>query len=312
MSVRHGALGPGREFDVIRSLVDRWGAAAIGIGDDAALVRVPRGETLLASVDANVENIHFRREWLTPEEIGYRAVTAALSDLAAMAARPLGMLLSLTVPESWTAELGRVADGIGEAAVRYQSPILGGNLASALELTITTTVLGASFAPLTRSAARRGDLVYVTGELGGPGAALARFQRSESAGEGRPRFAKPIARLNEARWLADRGATAAIDISDGLVADLRHVAAASDVHIEVHANIVPVFPSATLADAMQGGDEYELALTSPFAIDAEEFARRFGVPLTKIGRVVGGPPTVEVLGEGARVADAKGYDHFSR
>lgn len=312
MSARHDALGPGAEFDVIRSLVDRWGAAAVGIGDDAALVRVPRGETLLASVDASVENIHFRRDWLTPEEIGYRAVTAALSDLAAMGARPVGMLLSLTVPESWLAELGRVADGIGEAASRYESPILGGNLASALELTVTTTVLGASFAPLTRSAARPGDFVYVTGELGGPGAALARLQRNESAGEGRLRFAKPVARLNEALWLADRGATAAIDISDGLVADLRHVAAASNVRIEIAADAVPLFPSATLSDALQGGDEYELAVTSPVAIDAGEFSRRFGVPLTRIGRVVGGPPTVEVLGEGVRVADAKGYDHFSR
>ncbi len=310
MSTAHDALGPGPEFDVIRSLVERWGSAAIGIGDDAALVSVPRGEILVASVDANVENIHFRREWLAPEEIGYRAVTAALSDLAAMAARPLGMLLSLTLPESWMAELGRVADGIGEAATRYGSPILGGNLASALELTITTTVFGASFAPLTRSAARAGDLVYVTGQFGGPGAALARFQRNESAGDARSRLARPVARLNEARWLAEWGATAAIDVSDGLVADLRHVAAASNVHIELDAAAVPIYPSATLADALQGGDEYELALTSPVALDVQAFARRFGIPLTEIGRVIAGPPTVEVLG--VRVADAKGYDHFSR
>jgi thiamine-monophosphate kinase len=116
--------------------------------------------------------------------------------------------------------------------------------------------------------------------------------------------------LKEARWLADSGAVSAIDISDGLVADLRHVAAASNVHIEIDASAIPIFPSASLSDALQGGDEYELALTSPVAIDAEEFARRFGVSLTKIGRVVSGPPTVDV--RGARVADAKGYDHFSR
>jgi thiamine-monophosphate kinase len=312
MTARHDALGPGREFDVIRSLIERWGVAAVGIGDDAALVRVPRGETLLASVDASVENVHFRRDWLAPEEIGYRAVTAALSDLAAMAARPLGMLLSLTLPESWMTELGRLADGIGAAAARYQSPILGGNLASALELTVTTTVLGAAFAPLTRSAARPGDLVYVTGELGGPAAALARFQRNEPAGDARSRLARPEARLNEARCLAEWGATAAIDISDGLVADLRHVAAASNVHIEVDAAAVPLFRSASIADALQGGDEYELALTSPAVLDVAAFARRFGIPLTEIGRVVSGSPTVDVVGEGARVADAKGYDHFSR
>jgi len=304
------ALGPGREFDLIRSLIQRWGAAAVGIGDDAALLRVPRGETLLASVDANVEGIHFQRDWFAPDEIGYRAVTAALSDLAAMAARPLGMLISLTVPESWMHELGRVADGIGEAATRFQSPILGGNMAAAVELSITTTVLGAAFAPLMRGGARDGDAVYVTGLLGGPGAALAHLQRGEEAGDGRPRLAKPVARLSEARWLADAGAMCAIDISDGLVADLGHVAAASNVHVEVEASAIPVFPSASLADALQGGDEYELVVTSPAALDTEAFARRFGVPLTKIGRVVGGPPTVDV--RGARVADAKGYDHFSR
>ena len=304
------ALGPGREFDIIRFLIDRWGAAAIGIGDDASLVRAPRGDTLLASVDANVENVHFRREWLTPEEIGYRAVTAALSDLAAMAARPIGMLLSLTVPESWMKDLGRVADGIGEAATDFQSPILGGNMASALELSITTTVLGSAFAPLMRSGARAGDLVYVTGRFGGPGAALARLERNESPGDARTRLARPVARLNEARWLADAGARSAIDVSDGLIADLRHVAAASTVRIEIEASAIPLFPSASLADALQGGDEYELAVTSPLPLDCEAFARRFGIPLTEIGRVDTGPPTVEV--RGARVADAKGYDHFSR
>ena len=311
MSVSHEtALGPGREFDVIRSLVERWGAAAIGIGDDAALVRVPRGETLVASVDASVENVHFRREWLAPEEIGYRAVTAALSDLAAMAAQPLGMLLSFTVPESWMADLAGIADGVGDAATRYRSPILGGNLASAAELTITTTVLGAAFTPITRSGARPGDFVYVTGQFGGPGAALARLQRNEPPGDARSRLARPVARLDEARWLAESGAASAIDVSDGLVADLRHVAAASNVRIDIHAAAIPVFPSADLSDALQGGDEYELAITSPRELDTEAFARRFGVPLTQIGRVVAGPAGVEV--RGARVADAKGYDHFSR
>jgi thiamine-monophosphate kinase len=304
------ALGPGREFDIIRRLIQRWGAAAIGIGDDAALVSVPRGETLLASVDASVEGIHFRRDWLEPEEIGYRAVTAALSDLAAMAARPLGMLLSLAVPESWMADLDRIADGMGEAATRFHSPILGGNMAAAGELSITTTVLGSAFAPLTRSGARPGDTVYVTGALGGPRAALVRLQRSEAPGDARARLAKPVARLTEARWLADAGAACAIDISDGLIADLRHLAAASNVHVEIDASTVPVFASASLSDALDGGDEYEIATTSPVRLDTDSFLQRFGIPLTAIGLVRDGDPAVEV--RGARVADITGYDHFSR
>lgn len=304
------ALGPGGEFDIIRRLLQGWGAAAIGIGDDAALVSVPRGETLLASVDASVEGIHFRRDWLEPQEIGYRAVTAALSDLAAMAARPLGMLLSLAVPESWMADLDRIADGIGEAATRFHSPILGGNMAAAGELSITTTVLGSAFAPLTRSGARPGDTVYVTGALGGSRAALARLQRNESPGDARVRLAKPVARLTEARWLADAGATCAIDISDGLIADLRHLAAASNVNVEIDASTVPVFASASLSDTLDGGDEYEIAVTSPVRLDTASFFQRFGIPLTAIGRVRDGEPTVEV--RGARVADVTGYDHFSR
>ena len=304
------ALGPGREFDIIRFLIERWGAVAIGIGDDASVVRVPRGDALLASVDVNVENVHFRREWLTPEEIGYRAVTAALSDLAAMGARPLGLLLSLTVPESWMKELGRVADGIGEAAAQFQSPILGGNMAAALELSITTTVLGSAYAPLLRNNARAGDLVYVTGRLGGAAAALARLQRNDPPGDSRSRLARPVARLTEGRWLADAGVRSAIDLSDGLVADLRHVAAASSVRVEIDASMIPLFPSASLADALQGGDDYELAVTSSVPLDSEAFAQRFGIPLTEIGRVEDGAPIVEV--RGARVADAKGYDHFSR
>src|SRR5262245_27297342 len=99
-------------------------------------------------------------------------------------------------------------------------------------------------------------------------------------------------------------------MSDGRVADLRHIAAASSVRVEIDAPAIPIFPSAGLSDALQGGDEYELAVTSPVALDTEAFARRFGVPLTQIGRVVSGSPTVDV--HGARVADAKGYDHFSR
>jgi thiamine-monophosphate kinase len=92
------ALGPGEEFDAIRRMLERWGDLAVGIGDDAAIIDLPRGDRLVASVDSTVENRHFRSGWLTPREIGYRAVAAALSDLAAMAARPAGILVALSIP----------------------------------------------------------------------------------------------------------------------------------------------------------------------------------------------------------------------
>jgi thiamine-monophosphate kinase len=143
-------------------LADRWGTRASGLGDDAAVLRVPRGDALVASVDSAVEGRHFKREWLSPREIGYRSVAAALSDLAAMAARPIGVLIALTVPQAWRDQLLELADGVAEAVDVAQTRIVGGNLSGGDELSITTTVLGAAFAPLTRAGARPGNRIYVT------------------------------------------------------------------------------------------------------------------------------------------------------
>src|SRR5574338_512487 len=117
------SLGPGREFDVIRDLVRRWGSAAQGIGDDAAVLDVPAGSRLVASTDATVENVHFRRGWLSPSDVGYRAATAALSDLAAMAATPIAMLVAMCVPARWRSSVGEIAEGIGRASRAFEAPI---------------------------------------------------------------------------------------------------------------------------------------------------------------------------------------------
>ena len=172
----------------------------------------------------------FDDRWLTPAEIGYRAATAALSDLAAMAASPLAMLVAMTIPESWRTDVGEIADGIGEAARAFDAPITGGNLTGGGELAITVTVLGSAEHPLRRDAARAGDTLYVTGTLGGPRSALdAWISGREPRADHRARFAHPTARIREARWLTTHGAHAAIDVSDGLVADARHLAIASGV-----------------------------------------------------------------------------------
>jgi thiamine-monophosphate kinase len=304
------ALGPGEEFDAIRTLLERWGNRAVGIGDDAAVIDVARGDRLVVSVDSAVENRHFRDGWLTPREVGYRAVAAALSDLAAMAARPVGVLIALAVPEQWRSQLLALADGIGEAVTGADTVIRGGNITAAAELSITTTVLGSVFQPLARSAARAGDFVYVTGALGGSGEALARLARGESAGDHRARFAHPTPRLREARWLAQRGARAAIDVSDGLVADLRHVAAASAVGITLDAARVPCVAGVSVQDALVSGEEYELVVTTPMRFDSAAFERRFSLPLTEIGAVSAMRPG-EVRVIGAHVARPAGHDHFS-
>lgn len=303
-------LGPGAEFDAIRQMLARWGDRAVGIGNDAAVVRLPRGDSLVASVDAAVEGQHFRREWLSPREIGYRAVTAALSDLAAMAAVPVGVLLALELPATWLPDLSDLADGIGDAVDAANAHILGGNVTGGERLSITTTALGSAFTVVTRRGAHGGDRVYVTGTFGAPGAALERLLRGEAPGEYRERFARPRARLAESRWLAEHGATAAIDVSDGLLADLRHLAAASAARIDIDAQRVPRVAGVSAEQALSSGEEYELIVTAASPFDADEFQRIFAVPLTDVGIIQSGAAGVDV--RGARVADVGGWNHLSR
>jgi thiamine-monophosphate kinase len=298
------------EVDAILSIVGRLGARAKGIGDDAAVLSLPRGDSLVASVDSSVDGRHFGPGWLTSREIGRRAVVAALSDLAAMAARPLGILVAMVVPDVWRPELDALADGIADALSSAGTFILGGNLSGGSEFSITTTVLGSVFSPLMRSGARVGDRVYVTGRLGAPRAAIERLSRGESAGPFRERFANPSPRIVEARWLADRGASAAIDVSDGLLGDLRQLSEASGVHISIDAARVPCFDDVTVDGALSSGEEYELIVTTNAAFDTSAFEERFGISLTEIGRAVAGDSGVDV--RGANVAALSAYDHFSR
>lgn len=306
------AMGPGGEFDLIRALVRQWGDRAVGIGDDAAVLDVPPGVRLVVTTDAAIDRVHFRRDWSTPDDIGYRAAIAALSDLAAMAATPLGVLISLALPDDCRPLLEGIAAGIGDAVASCDTVILGGNVARAGELSLTTTALGHARAPLLRSGARPGDTVYVTGRFGGPTAAVRAWEMGITPSvEARARYARPQARLREARWLADRGATAAIDISDGLLADLLHLAHASEVRFDVSLDGLPVIAGETIDHAARGGDEYELAVTAPAGLDARAFHQAFGVLLTPIGRVHAGAPAVDAMLAGARVAPGGGWDHFS-
>ena len=309
----HLALGPGAEFDAIRVLLGRWGDRAVGIGDDAAVVRVPRGDALVASVDTAIEGQHFRTDWITLREIGYRAVTAALSDLAAMAAQPLGVLIAAALPAGRQGSLNDLADGIGDAVDAARTSILGGNVSAAGALSLTTTVLGAAFAPLGRSGLRPGDRLYVTGRLGGPAAAVAAWRQGATpAAEHRARFARPAARLREARWLADRGAVAAIDVSDGLAADAEHLALASGVGIDVDLSLLPMVAGVTdPVSAAASGEEYELLVGFRTALDSADFERTFDLPLTAIGRATSRDEGILFRRGDERVAKPSGYDHLS-
>lgn len=307
----HLPLGPGAEFDAIRALLREWGPHATGVGDDAALLEVPAGAQLVVSTDASVEEVHFRRAWMSPAEIGERAASAALSDLAAMAATPLGLLLALAVPTTWDDALVALARGVGAAAAGARCPIVGGNLTRATELSLTITVLGSTPTPLRRAGARVGDRLFVTGRLGGPGAALRALLAGERpAPEHRARFVAPVPRFAEARWLAAHGAHAAIDISDGLLADAAHLARASGVTLSIDLPSIPCATGVSSGDAAASGEEYELLVTAPASatLDVEAFAREFDLPLTEIGGVMAqGPDPVHVIGG---TSGARGYDHL--
>jgi len=314
-------MADGGEFDIIRSLLAQWGTLATGIGDDAAVFMPPAGEPLVFSTETSREGVHFRADWLTPEEIGARATAAAFSDVAAMGARALAVLVALDVPESWREQLPRVAAGIGHVVHEADARIIGGNMSRGDTFGLTLTVIGATAAPVHRVGARHGDALWVTGRLGGPGLALAQLLQGKTpTNELRERFARPMPRLREGSWLAAVGAHAMIDISDGLAADAAHLATASGVTCEIWADAVPRVTGASINDALASGEEYELLVATAPDLDAEGFARRFGVPLTQIGVVRGlapGESSRVVLNEGdvslatARVDLPAGHDHFS-
>jgi thiamine-monophosphate kinase len=308
-------MGPGVEFDLIRRMAARWGDLVQQAGDDAAVLDVAHGARLVASTDSSVEGVHFRREWLSLQEIGYRATVAALSDLAAMAADPIGLLIAATIPADVAETIELLADGIGQAARDAGAPIVGGDLTGGDRISLTMTVLGAASPPIGRSTAQVGDRVWVTGRLGGAGAAVrALLAGNLPSAEHWPRFAHPVARIAEARWLAERGANAMIDISDGLSSDARHVAAASGVSLEIDVMSVPCVPDVVPRAACTSGEEYELLLTAPDEFDVAAFTSRFSIPLTQVGIVVesaGAEPDVTFIDGEERVDLGAGYDHFS-
>jgi thiamine-monophosphate kinase len=316
-------LGPGGEFDRLRAVFRRLGPRLRGAGDDAALVTVD-GARLALSCDLAIEDQHFRLGWLTAEEVGWRACAAALSDLAAVAAEPLGVLAAVGVPEGRDeAFLERLMDGIASAAASTGAVLWGGDLVRAARVTIDVTVVGRADRPVRRGGAQPGDGLWVTGRLGAPRAAVAAWEAGRApAPEARERFAHPVPRIAEAAWLRDHGASALIDVSDGLVGDAGHLAAASEVALVIEAERVPVHPAvgageagaadAAVEAALVGGEEYELLVTLPPGFGAAErgmFGQRFKLPLTCVGSVAMGEG-LQVLRDGRPVSPGRGFSHF--
>ncbi len=291
----------------------------VDIGDDAAVIE----PGVVLSVDAAVESVHFHRAWIgkgaTWEDIGRRAASAALSDLAAMGARPRAMLQSLTLPEDTEDEiLEAIARGTAEIANRYDAKVIGGNLARGRDLTITTTVVGATDqAPLLRrEGAVAGDALYVTGTIGAASLGLGALESGwgdapETQGFVR-RFLAPVPRIREGQWVRRR-AHAAIDISDGLVQDVGHICKASRVGVEIDVSCLPLAEGHHVIASRLGRDPVQVALTG-----GEDFELAFAAvdgltmdDVTRIGSFVSGDRVVVRAADGTSIrVDTSGFDHF--
>lgn len=293
------------EFERLREIFKRIGSRAGELGDDCALVPLG-GTTLALSIDCSVEGVHFRTDWLTFEEIGWRGAAAALSDLAAEGAAPVGVLVSLGMP-SGTDNGAEIMDGVAAAAQSVGAKVLGGDLVQSEQFLVDVCVLGTAERPVRRAGAQVGDGVWVTGRLGGAALALAGYRSPTRPGGplGR-RYSHPEPRIAAGRWLAEHGATAMIDISDGLAADAGHLAAASGVGLEIALERLPCWDGVAPLAAAASGEEFELLVALPASFGAKP-----DFELTRIGECVKGGG-VRLLEGNTPVALPAGYDHFAR
>jgi thiamine-monophosphate kinase len=291
----------------------------VGVGDDAALLRLAPGEDLAATVDAVVEGVHFDRRF-APEDVGWKALAVNLSDLAAMGARPLWALVALALPRGTpVARVDGFARGLGACARSFGVAVAGGNVTRASDLSLTVTALGAvrRGRMLRREGARPGDAVLVSGTFGdaalglapGAPAALARRQR------------RPVPRLDLGRALAGI-ASAAVDVSDGLVQDLGHLCEASRVGAVLRLGALPLSPAYRRAvearpdpwaPALAGGEDYELLATVPQhrVARALRAARRAETPVAVVGEIVSREGIRIVAPDGALLPPPRGHDHLA-
>ena len=315
-------MHPIGEFELIdlftRALPLRGEGVLVGPGDDAAVLQPPRGERLVATADAVFEGVHFDARF-TPADVGWKALAVNLSDLAAMGARPLWALVALALPrDTDPAKVAGLARGLGACARTHGVAVVGGNVTRARQLSLTITVVGSARRPIRRDGARPGDAVLLSGTVGdaalglrtGAAATLARRQR------------RPSPRLALGRALAGL-ATAAIDVSDGLVQDLGHLCEGSRVAASVRLEELPLSAAYRRATrrakdpwgpALAGGEDYELCVTVPprrvrAALGA---AARTGTPLTVIGTILPGEGVQVVECSGHLHPVSRGHDHLAR
>ena len=314
-------MSGGGEFDrIARYFAPLAAPEALGLLDDAAVIRPNPGEDLVTTVDQMIESVHFLPED-PPDLVARKLLRRNLSDIAAMGARPLGYLLT-TALRSDTGEevLARFAEGLAADQARYGIGLFGGDSTSTPgPLSFSVTMFGAVARgqAVRRSGARAGDLIVATGTLGDAALGLAAAQG---------RLGDPTGHLARRRLLPEPPvglpiaglAHAAIDVSDGLLQDLGHVCRASGVAAEIDAARVPASDAALATGddwtetRLQGGDDYELVLAVPAAAEASLRAAAGAVRLSVIGRFVAGPPAVRMLDAAGQVLPiaGTGWRHF--
>lgn len=315
-------MGAG-EFDLIARIRARVATRAdvvLGIGDDAALLAPPPGRQLVVTADTLNDGVHFPRG-TSPADIGWKAMAVNLSDLASMGAEPAWCTLSLSLPQSDPAWIEGFLDGFLALAGQHGIALVGGDTTRGpLSISVTAMGLVEPGQALRRDGARVGDEVWVTGTLGDAAGGLALLDR-EPVPALRARLDRPTPRVATGRALAGI-ATACVDVSDGLLADLGHVCARSHVAARIDVDALPA--SAALMEVIgeadrialqaSGGDDYELCFTAPADAGADigAVSAQLGLRITRIGRIV--------AGEGVHPVDAKsqpwssprrGYDHFA-
>jgi thiamine-monophosphate kinase len=312
-----------------RALAVRSKSLRLGIGDDCAILAPAGGQEILVTTDFSLEGRHFLRNLHSARSVGHRALARGLSDLAAMGATPLACFLSLALPKSVarkTAWLDGFLDGLLDLAEAYEFPLAGGDTSEAPSdhILADITLLGTAPAgrALRRSGARVGDLLYVTGALGGAAAELAALRadpatlrRAVAAGDHPHLFPRPRVGVGEA--LLRRGlATACIDVSDGLSTDLSHLCEASGVSAEVDAGLLPadrltvgMGEAERIAAVLHGGEDYELLFTAAAGMKVPRSMG--GIAITRIGRILKGEPQMRIVAEGAVFElQARGWEHL--
>jgi len=324
-------LGEFGFIERIRRAVAPGGGVRLGIGDDCSAVSLPPGELLLTTTDLLVEDVHFRRQWTDLRTLGRKSVAVNVSDIAAMGGTPHQLYLGLAVPAGMRVEeLEAFVCGFLEAAERYGASLAGGDTSrSPGPLLISVTAAGSvpEGEIVRRGGARPGDAVYVSGCLGDSALALCRLRAGEVPEPALAcRHHDPQARTVLGRALAGAGvASAMIDVSDGLLADLGHILEASGVGAEIEEAALPLSDlfrrsmaqkEGLIELALAGGEDYELLFTVPEAHESAlpVISREAGIAVTRVGRVTAAAAGLTVRDRAGRVCrpGATGYNHFAK